>query len=67
MAQEFFEIHLNGKSIGSFAMASGACRALKESPGGSEVVQVDAEGNILKIFSAQDCENALRVPIIGGK
>ncbi len=62
MAQEFFEIRFNGKSIGSFPTLSGACRVLKESPGGSEVVQVDAEGNILKMFSAQDCQDAIRTP-----
>jgi hypothetical protein len=60
MAQEFFETHLNGKSIGSYATLSGACRALEESPGGSEVVQMDAEGNLVKIFPAQDCKDAVR-------
>jgi hypothetical protein len=64
MAQEFFEIHLNDKSIGSYATLAGACRALKESPAGSLIVQVDAEGNVLKIFSAQECQDALRTPTI---
>jgi hypothetical protein len=41
--QEFFRIQLNGKLIGvtGYDNLRGACMALKESPIGSEVVQVE--------------------------
>lgn len=68
MAQKLFQIHLKGKSIGEngYATLLGACDALKEFPAGSEVVQVNGEGRVIKVFSAQDCQDALRPPTIRG-
>jgi hypothetical protein len=36
----------------------------KGAPKGSQVVQVDGKGKVLKTFSVEDCENALRSPIV---
>jgi hypothetical protein len=69
MPQKLFLIYRDGKPVGEsgYASLTGACTALRHSPDGSEVVQVDGEGTVIKIFSRQDCENALRVPVIRSK
>jgi hypothetical protein len=69
MPQKLFLIYRDGKPVGGsgYASLAGACTALRDSPDGSEVVQVDGEGTVTKIFSRQDCENALRVPVIRSK
>jgi hypothetical protein len=67
MAQKLFEIRYQGKRIGDtgYALLSGACQKLKNAPEGSEVVQVDGGGNVLRSYSARDCEKKLRErPII---
>jgi len=62
MAQKLFEIRHNGKRVGDsgYALLSAACRELKNAPEGSEVVQVDGGGNVLRSYSAWDCEEKLR-------
>lgn len=62
MAQKLFEIRHKGKRIGDsgYALLSGACRELGNAPEGSEVVQVDGGGNVLRSYSARDCEKELQ-------
>ena len=69
MPQNLFLIHQNGKDVGQsgYSTLEGACRALQNFPDGTEVVQVDAEGRVVKSFSRQECEDALRSPIIRSK
>jgi hypothetical protein len=67
--QKLFEIYHGGKPVGEsgYNSLAGACRALKDFPDGSEVVQVDGERKVTKIFSKQDCQDALRDPKISSK
>ncbi len=69
MAQKLFEVRCNGKRVGehSYALLSGACLALKEAPPGSEVVEIDGEGNELKRYKFQECQQALTRPIINNR
>jgi hypothetical protein len=66
MAQKLFEVRYNGKTIGGIGYENlrGACESIMEAPKGSQVVQVDGKGRVLKTFSVKDCENALRSPIV---
>jgi hypothetical protein len=66
MKQKLFEVRYNGETIGGIGYDDlrGACESVMEAPKGSQVVRVDGKGKVLKTFSVQDCENALRSPIV---
>ena len=66
MAQKLFEVRYEGKRVGEsgYAVLTGACRELKNAPAGSVLVQVDAAGDVLKQYSARDCEKKLRPPVL---
>jgi hypothetical protein len=65
MKQKLFEVRYNGDTYGGIGYDDlrGACESIMEAPKGSQVVQVDGKGKVLKTFSVEDCENALRSPI----
>ena len=65
MAEKLFEVCYNGETIGGIGYDNlrGACESIMEAPKGSQVVRVDGKGKVLKTFSVEDCENALRSPI----
>src|SRR5258708_29018678 len=66
MEQKLFEVRYNGETFGGIGYDNlrEACESIMDAPKGSQVVQVDGEGRVLKLFSVEDCENALRSPIV---
>jgi hypothetical protein len=65
-AEKLFEVRYNGETFGGIGYDNlrEACESVMEAPKGSQVVQVDGKGRVLKTFSVEDCENALRSPIV---
>ena len=66
MAEKLFEVRYKGETFGGIGYDNlrEACESVMEAPKGSQVVQVDGKGKVLKAFSVEDCENALRSPIV---
>ena len=66
MAEKLFEVRYKGETFGGIGYENlrEACESIMEAPKGSQVVQVDGKGEVLKTFSAEDCENVLRSPIV---
>jgi hypothetical protein len=66
LAEKLFEVRYNGETfVGiSYDNLREACGSIMEAPKGSQVVQVDGKGKVLKTFSVEDCENALRSPTV---
>jgi len=66
MAEKLFEVRYKGETFGGIGYDNlrGACESVMEAPKGSQVVQVDGKGNVLRTFSVEDCEHALRSPIV---
>ena len=65
MAEKLFEVRYKGETFGGIGYDNlrEACESIMEAPKGSQVVRVDGKGKVLKTFSVEDCENALRSPI----
>jgi hypothetical protein len=59
MAEKLFEVRYNGETFGGIRYDNlrEACESVMEA-------EVDGKGKVLKTFSVEDCENALRSPIV---